>query len=346
MRQVCRFGSAPVAGRVPRRWGLGLLLAWMATAWPAMAGGCRGSDPLSAPDLPTRIAAVACRENRLWFEPFIDIDGRLASTTVAEMETARLSDGMTPAWKRVVDYWRGSGLLGAVAQRAGAGTCEYVTNDSYANPNCRGFLIDTPWSAAFVSYVMVQSGVPGFRASPSHIDYVRDAWRNPNSPYTIVDPNTGEPAAGDLLCFVRGSAAIDGYGGLQAWLARNADSALAMHCDAVVDVSNGVASLVGGNILQSVTLRMLPVNRAGRFWNLPYARSTACSPANPKACSFNAQNWVALLKLKPGLQMLSPPLEPWQQPPRQQQCCVHCVVGSGVPRCPSPPPNEEPLPVR
>ncbi len=315
---------------------LALGLAWSSWAMPAQAAGCRPVDPSQARDLPTRIAAVACRENRLWYEPFIDTDGRLASIQLTEMEAARLADGATPAWKRVVDYWRGSGMLGAMSSRAGAGTCAYVTNDSYANPSCRSFLVDTPWSAAFISYVMVQAGVPGFRASPSHVDYVRDAWRNPDSPYTMVDPNSGAPAVGDLLCFVRGSAAIDGYGGLQAWLSRNPDSMLAMHCDAVVDVSNGVASLVGGNVLQSVTLRMLPVNRAGRFWNLPYARGTACSPANPKACSFNAQNWAALLKLKPGLQMLSPPPEAWQQRPQQQQCCMHCVVGSGVPRCPNP----------
>ncbi|MBB1087660.1 DUF2272 domain-containing protein [Lysobacter sp. SG-8] len=301
----------------------------------AQAAGCRIQDPMQARDLPARIAAVACRENRLWYEPFIDTEGRLVNAGLMEMEASRLSDDMTPAWKRVVDYWRGSGLLGAVSARAGAGTCAYATNDSYANPNCRSFLIDTPWSAAFISYVMVQSGVPGFRASPSHVDYVRDAWRNADSPYVMVDPENGAPAVGDLLCYTRGAATINGFAGMQAWFARNPDTSLPMHCDAVVDVSNGVASLVGGNVLHSVTLRMLPVNRAGRFWNLPYVRGTACMPANPQACSFNAQNWVALLKLKPGLPMLTPPPETWQQRPPQQQCCVHCVVGSGVPRCPA-----------
>src|SRR3546814_7788226 len=61
--------------------------------------------------LAARIAAIACRENALWFSPFIDAQGRLASITVSEAETARLGDGATPAWKRVADYWRGSGLL-------------------------------------------------------------------------------------------------------------------------------------------------------------------------------------------------------------------------------------------
>ncbi|QDH70073.1 DUF2272 domain-containing protein [Marilutibacter alkalisoli] len=309
-------------------------LAWIGTA---TAGGCDGADPLQARDLPSRIAAVACRESRLWYEPFIDIDGRLVSFTVAEMETDRLSDGVTPAWKRVVDYWRGSGLLGAVAQRPGASTCEYATNDSYASPNCRGFLIDTPWSAAFVSYVMVQSGVPGFRPSPSHVDFVRDAWRNPeSSPFTLVDPAATPPANGDLLCMVRTRAGLEGLSGLVAWLGSNPGAALPMHCDVVVDANgsgNGRAYLVGGNVLQGVTLRMLPVNRAGRFWNLPQARNTGCRPGNPQACSFNNQNWVALLKLKPGLSMLAQPPTPALQ--ETQECCVYCVVGGGVPRCPA-----------
>ncbi|TQD46365.1 DUF2272 domain-containing protein [Lysobacter aestuarii] len=312
--------------------------AWLSWPGAALAAGCGFMDPAHARDLPSRISAVACRENRLWYEPFIDTDGRLASAGVAEMEASRLSDGATPAWKRVVDYWRGSGLLHAMASRPGASTCEYVNNDSYASPNCRGFLVDTPWSAAFISYVMVQSGVPGFRSSPSHVDYVRDAYRNPDSPFTLLDPDSASPARGDLLCYVRGDASsVDGHAGLVRWLAANPSSSLAMHCDVVVNVDGKQADLVGGNVQHSVTMRMLPVNRNGRFWNLPRGPSTACNPANPKACSFNQQNWAALLKLKPGLPMLAPPSTPaWDATPRPQQCCVNCVVGSGVPRCPKP----------
>ncbi|WP_170288307.1 DUF2272 domain-containing protein [Marilutibacter maris] len=319
---------------------LGLWLATPGTAWAG--GGCRGEDPLQARTLAARVSAVACRENRLWYEAFIDIDGRLASTTVAEMEADALSDGMTPAWKRVVDYWRGSGLLGAVAQRPGASTCEYVTNDSYASPNCRGFLIDTPWSAAFVSYVMIQSGVPGFAASPSHIDYVRDAYRNQeHGPFRIADPLSETPADGDLLCFTRGASSVTDHAALMTWLGTNGSGALAMHCDIVVDANgsgDGRAYLVGGNVLQAVTMRILPINHAGRFWNLPQGRSIGCRPSNPGACSFNRQNWVALLKLKPGLPMPTMPASPrdWQPAAPQEQCCIHCVVGSGVPRCPNP----------
>ena len=55
----------------------------------------------SAPDVATRIAAVACSEHMLWYRPFIDAQGRLASASVAEAENTGLDDGGTPAWLRV-----------------------------------------------------------------------------------------------------------------------------------------------------------------------------------------------------------------------------------------------------
>jgi hypothetical protein len=134
------------------------------------ADPCVAPTPMGGNSLPGRIAAVACRESALWYRPFIDVNGRLASMSVAEAETSRLSDGITPAWKRVADYWRGSGLLSQMASFPGASECAYASNDGYPSPACRAFLIDRPWSAAFVSYVMTQAGVPGFRPSPSHVD--------------------------------------------------------------------------------------------------------------------------------------------------------------------------------
>ncbi|MFC7300221.1 DUF2272 domain-containing protein [Cognatiluteimonas weifangensis] len=319
-----------------------LLLAALALAAgdAAAAGDCGSSQPAPADSLAARIAAIACRENALWHSPFIDGRGRLASMTVAEAETARLRDGVTPAWKRVVDYWRGSGLLWGMRGAAGAATCGYATDAGDSSPACRAFLVDKPWSAAFVSYVLLQAGVPGFRPSASHIDYVRDAYRRPDrSPYTLVDPVAAIPAPGDLLCYVRGSTAVVDHAGLLAFLADNADAGLAMHCDIAVAISPAPDRLylVGGNVLQGVTLRMLPLNRRGRFWSLPQGTPVGCAPDNEDACSFNRQNWVALLKLKP----LSPlpavrlPLPP--APVSPGQCCVHCVLGAGIPRCPRTP---------
>jgi hypothetical protein len=75
------------------------------------------------------------------------------------------------------------------------------------------FHTDTPWSAAFVSYVLTRAGLPGFTASASHIDIIRAAYRHPDaSPYVLSDPDSATPAAGDLLCFARGREPIGAQG--------------------------------------------------------------------------------------------------------------------------------------
>lgn len=289
-----------------------------------------------------RIAATACRENLLWHAPFIDRRGRLASLTVSEVETARLADGATPAWLRVVDYWRGSGLMPSMADYPGAGECMRATADGYPSPACRAFVVDRPWSAAFVSWVLVQAGLPGFRPSSSHADYVRDAWRQSGNAYVVADPDTTAPATGDLLCFARGNGPALGHAGLKAWLASAGNDGLAMHCDIVVGTGadGRDLQLVGGNVLQGATLRMLPLNRTGLLWSLPRGPTTGCAPGNEDICSFNRQDWVALLKLKPQAELarLAPAAPaPPPRPAPAPQCCVNCVVGSGVPRCPPPP---------
>ena len=311
-----------------------LLLAGNASA----TDPCAGQTGSAATNLAERVASVACRENALWYRPFIDTNGRLASMEVAEAETARLGDGITPAWKRVADYWRGSGLLPAMASYPGASECAYASNDGYPLPACRAFLVDRPWSAAFVSFVMVQAGVPGFRSSPSHVDYVRDAYLSPQTgPFRLADPDVEKPAAGDLLCFVRGTSPVAGYTGLKTFLAGTASAGLAMHCDVVVAANPGGDNrlyAVGGNVLQGVTMRMLNLNRNGMLWGLPRGNNAGCSPANEAACSFNRQNWAALLKLRPQAPLAQPPGTPIGPSPAPA-CCVNCVVGAQppVPRC-------------
>jgi hypothetical protein len=73
-----------------------------------------------------------------------------------------LADGVI-AWQRVAGYWRNSGTL-AMLGSIGAPAAAPRWATRYADSDCRAFLIDNPWSAAFISWVMVQSGVPGFNA--------------------------------------------------------------------------------------------------------------------------------------------------------------------------------------
>lgn len=316
-------------------------VAWM----PAMAA----PDPCpllraqqSAADAATRIAAVACEEHQAWHRPFIDEQGRLAGSSVREAESTLLANGQ-PAWQRVADYWRGSGLLGRVMQRPGAADCAYA-GTGQGGAACRAFVVDTPWSAAFVSWVMRRAGLPGFGASPSHVDYVRAAYRDPEgSAYRIADPRAIRPRRGDLLCYVRVPGRSYGFGGL-ATLLSGTEGGLGMHCDVVVSAAEDggrMARLVGGNVLDGVTMRLLPLSPGGQFADLP-ARlegDPACTPDTPDACSANRQDWAALLQLRPEAELAllapPPPLPAQGGVPAAPACCVHCVVGSGVPRCPS-----------
>ena len=263
-----------------------LALAWLFAASPVHA-----SDPcpqlrlqLNAPDVATRIAAFACQENHAWFRTFIDADGHAGGQVVYEAENDPLADG-SQAWRKVAAYWNGSGL---------SGQCSSVGSA------CRNFVVDTPWSAAFVSWVMRRAEVPGFSASSRHLDYVRVAWREPmRNPYRLTAPDEASPAPGDLLCYVRGNSRVLGYRGLLDRL--QGDDGLQMHCDIVVAATPGeMAWLVGGNVQQAVTLRMLRLDAQGRFADLPLrdASDTSCSPDAPVQCNLNRQDWVALLKLK------------------------------------------------
>lgn len=318
----------------------------------ALSGGAAASDqcPLlrsrqTDPDTATRIAAVACDEHLEWYRPFIDVDGHLASSTVVEAESRDLRSGAGPVWLRVAAYWRDSSLLRQMGGYQGANECAYAsTGGGMPAQACRSFIVDQPWSAAFISWTMQRAGVPGFLSSASHFDYVRAARKNPQgSPYLFLDPQATAPGAGDMLCYVRTSR-VYGHAGLAEAIDGGANG-LKMHCDIVVAANAGSDSkayLVGGNVQQAVTMRVLNLNATGRFWNLPMRLQgdAPCSPDAPAACNFSRQDWAVLLKLKPQVQLAMMPPARMLPPPRassfQTQCCVRCVLGAvpEIPRCP------------
>ena len=275
-------------------------------AWQAPAALFPPGTPLK-----NRIVEVANREHAAWSKPFIDANGRLASRRVAEAERSRLSDG-SEAWERVVAYWRDSGTLQRVfGSYPAAYQCQDPFSSSYARNECRSFVVDAPWSAAFISYVMAKAGASGFRHSASHIDYIRAAYRS-QGPYELVDPNQTPVALGDMLCYVRNNRNVVGFGGLSDFLA-SGNGGLQSHCDIVVNLTPNEVWLVGGNVANMVAMRKLRLDGQGRAI-LPRpisndwvasdedGQSPACSPENEAACSMNRQNWAALLKLKPEAQ--------------------------------------------
>ncbi len=287
-----------------------LLMAWQARA----AEVCDLPPRYGLAPVAVAITRVACEEHRQWLRPFIDRNGRLASLRVTEAESGYLADHGVVAWQRTASYWREAGTLDAVADLPGAASCAQPYGSRYTDSDCRAFLVDTPWSATFVSWVMTRAGLAGFHRSPRHMDYIRSAWRDAaTGPYRLVDPASEKPEPGDLLCFIRGRSQALGHAGLLAALAGRGPVPAQSHCDIVIAANVGgdrTLYLIGGNVLNAVTMRKLELDRTGRLV-LPAAapqsaqgeaETTApgaeCTPGHEELCDFNRQDWAALLKLQ------------------------------------------------
>jgi len=253
------------------------------------------------------IVRTACNEHRLWQRAFIDRDGRIAHLGTTEAENESLADDGLVAWQRVAGYWRESGTLSAMAAHPGAQSCLAPPGERATDNDCRAFLLDNPWSAAFVAWVMTRAGVPGFLRSPRHIDYIRAAYGGGAGavPYRFGDPATDKPAPGDLLCFLRDRDGTLSHAGLVQALAAGRTDRWKSHCEVVVAANPGgdrTLYLIGGNVANTVVMRKLPLDRTGRL-DLPTPPASGpepqpgCSPGREEACDFNRQDWAALLKL-------------------------------------------------
>lgn len=313
-------------------------------------------------DLPARyglgqaaiaIVRSACNEHRLWMRPFIDAHGRVASLSITEAEGGYLADHGLVAWQRVASYWRDSGTLAAMGGIDGAPSCAALDGSRYTASDCRAFISDNPWSAAFVSWVMMQAGVSGFVRSPRHIDYIRAAYRSDGgSPYRLTDPALEKPAPGDLLCLLRGRDRSLGFAGLSAELARGGTVHWKSHCDIVVAANVGgdrTLYLVGGNVLNTVMMRKLELDRAGRLV-LPAPQDAnggdedavsaglECTPAHEELCDFNRRDWAALLKLREDAALTAPASLPVAPPEPVPATPPSAPMPPGFPRVVPPRP--------
>ncbi len=118
------------------------------------------------------------------------------------------------------------------------------------------------WSAAFISWVMCESGLgePGqFRRAIAHHTYIDQAiratdGRDTESVFTAFDPGRAAIEPGDLLC--RGSR--PNYRTLAERRAQLGDGART-HCDIVVKVDAEAQKImvIGGNVRSSVRMKVL-----------------------------------------------------------------------------------------
>lgn len=160
-----------------------------------------------------------------------------------------VSERSEPLSSRVGDYW---------------GSC--------GHPEWNGRTSSRPWSGAFVSWVMTQSGVShsAFPPAGRHGQYLASLYdrehRGRGASFALHAPGEYAPKPGDLVC--TGTAGPT-WRYADSRTARRRIDNTASHCDVVTDVRGGYVHAVGGNVKDSVTMSLYPVDSRGRLASTP-----------------------------------------------------------------------------
>ena len=207
--------------------------------------------------------------------------------------------------------------LAGLREAAGQAGVSAEEREALLQSAIRAALVDVPWSAAFASHVALSAGVARsrFAASQAHVDYVAEAAGRSREEaaghaatafYRACDPRRTPMRPGDLICNHRHPPAeIDALGlsgslfaSLAGALARGERPVWNLHCDIVIGVDRPgrVATIIGGNVLQSVTRRGLRTDRRGAL--APARRYPVClDNAEPgPVCRPEAAPWFVLLQ--------------------------------------------------
>ncbi len=303
--------------------------------------------PAAASPIGQAVARAALDEYAQFSGHRINAGGALWKAGAAESETSMLRNPETGAedagrpdryaWRRVWEYWLTldrhvpgeawarkvvsvPGLLQDPATRNPAretrlrdllalADADENGNEAMREAAVRAALNDSPWSAAFISYLMARAGLDAqqFRFSSAHWQYVQRALQQPAGyAYRACDPRTTVPAVGDLLCYSRGVPLLKDFSAWRAAVLQPGFSA-ASHCEVVVEVDTNAKKIetVGGNVVQSVARRKLKLNQANLLsashdadrqssrQNSECARDNTCEGAN-----LNVQYWGMLLQLQ------------------------------------------------
>jgi hypothetical protein len=152
-------------------------------------------------------------------------------------------------------------------------------NTAWSAPGGNSVSWVQPWSAAFISWVMCEAGLgemAQFQRSIAHRDYIDQAIRardgsDSEAAYVAYDAGEAQIEPGDLLCNARASAEYRMIADRRADTGRFAPT----HCDIVVKIDERAQRIfvIGGNVVQSVSLTILPLRRDGDSYMRPVDES-------------------------------------------------------------------------
>ncbi len=303
---------------------------------------CTGASAKPVRDVRAAEAiAQAQMQHRLFGGQLINRSGGIVRIGFHEAEFDRPEGDSTPTWERVAQFWaalepelpstfRAStesridrhGLLGRIAGASGAlpaGRLDERELAATASAFLRSALVDHPWSAAFISYVMRKSGFASheFEFSDSHVDYVDKAVLASSAElegaqttyaFRACDIAVTRPRAGDLVCYTRErSGSIRDYASLTSELAlrraRPQPTSFPMHCELVTRSDEGgdaKIESIGGNVFQSVTLRKMTLNARKTLTSAYFRVGSAdeCIPGRDCNANLSRNSWVVLLQLR------------------------------------------------
>ena len=121
----------------------------------------------------------------------------------------------------------------------------------------------TPWSAAFISYVVAEkAGYPDFPISSFHTKYIHDAIQDEvlgrEAPFWGFPPRAEKPKLGDIVCAWRRDR--HDFHDLE-----NSGAFRPSHCDVIVEVNAESVRVIGGNVRNSVSMKSFPLNSSGHL---------------------------------------------------------------------------------
>ncbi len=336
-----------------------------AAFWKTVQTTCNATAAKPPSELGQRIARTAIDEFNRFGGHRIDANGQLFRFGLTEAEHDE-DDGGNPrtsldhlGWWQVMKYWRVlfdnnpndklevRGYRDAstmtqdtqVAMRLATSAARLLSlAEKVPDPEereilreaaLRGAIIDTPWSAAFISYVIRQSGVvPGaFQFANAHRVYIYDAFaasaaeltnKAGDRLYRACPLATTKPRPGDVICEQReptladlSDAAVRERIRTELSSGTDARSVRRTHCEVVahIDARARKVYTIGGNVNQSVTTRKLNLRsdlklaasqkgncRSSVNWTLP--QSPAETQHAKRKCSLNDKRWFVVLQLR------------------------------------------------
>lgn len=313
-----------------------LLLPW---AGLQAASRCAAEGLQPSPPAALAMAAAAVREHQAWGGQTMDAHGRLLAAGALEAEHG--ARAWSP-WRRVLEYWQAVSpdgrqpsqvhfgawraaqrrLLHQALERAGAARLEGLgagidvglTSSEQGALGAaldRAAVVDTPWSAAFISWLARQAGLDAaaFAFSEAHADYAAAAWQASRQEAAGATASHALRACallhtpvrlGDIVCQARASAgAARDFESLAERLAERAAggaAVLPMHCDVVVAVDAQGFDTIGGNVLDSVTRRRLEFAPGTQRLDLSYLPEGCASGPHCPDRHMSRQPWSLLLQ--------------------------------------------------